>query len=74
MQTKHLNHLDIIAKKYLRKWLNIPARGATGTGILNPYLLNVKVEGHMGNYTMMRMKAHKIVNAALYSQFERESR
>jgi hypothetical protein len=70
----------MIAKKYLKKWLNIPARGATDTGIFHPYLLNVKqpsqlyLEGHMGNYTMMRMKGDKIVNAALDSQLERESR
>ena len=43
-------------------------------------MLNVKqpsqlyFEGDMGNYTMMRMKGNKLVNAALDSQLERESR
>ena len=50
------------------------------TGIFHPYMLNVKqpsqlyFEGDMGNYTMMRMKGNKLVNAALDSQLERESR
>ena len=50
-------------------WLNIPARGATDAGIFHPSLLNVKqmsqlyLQGHMGNYTLMRMKGDKVVNA-----------
>ena len=80
LHTTHLDQLDMIAKKYLKIWLNIPPRGATDCGIFHPYLLNVKqpsqlyLEGHAGNYMMMRMKGDYVVNAALDSQLERESR
>ena len=71
--------MDMLAKKYLKSWLNIPARGATDIGIFHPYMLNVKspsqiyLEGHAGNFTLTRMKGDPTVNACLDSQLERES-
>ena len=75
----HLDKLDSIARKYLKKWLNIPSHGASDISIFHPYLLNVKtpsqlyLEGHAGNYTMMRIKGDRIVNHTLDSRLERES-
>ena len=75
----HLEKLDSIAKKYLKKWLNIPSHGATDIAIFHPYLLSVKtpsqlyMEGHAGNYTLMRIKGDEIVNHTLDSRLERES-
>ena len=72
LHTTHLDQLDLIARKCFKMWLNIPARGATDAGIFHPYLLNVikqpsqlYLEGHISNYTLMRMKGDKVVNAAL---------
>ena len=75
----HLDKLDATAKKYLKKWLNIPSHGASDIAIFHPYLLSVKSpsqlykEGHAGNYSLMRIKGDKIVNQALDSRLERES-
>ena len=75
----HLEKLDSVAKKYLKKWLKIPSHGASDIAIFHPYLLNVKtpsqlyMEGHAGNYTLMRIKGDQIVNHTLDSRLERES-
>ena len=75
----HLDKLDSIARKYLKKWLNIPSHGASDISIFHLYLLNIKapsqlyIEGHAGNYTLMRLKGDPIVNHALNSRLERES-
>ena len=75
----HLDKLDSIAKKYLKKWLNIPSHGASDIAIFHLYLLNIKTpsqlykEGHAGNYTLMRIKGDDIVNHTLDSRLERES-
>ena len=80
LHTTQLDQLDMNVKKYLKIWLDIPARVATDKGMVHPYLLNVKqpsklyLEGHMGNYTMMRMKGDQVVNTTLDSQLARESR
>ena len=74
----HLEKLDNLAKKFLKKWLDIPSRGATDIAIFHPYLLNIKTpshlykEGHAGNYAMMRIKGDFSVNLALDSRLERE--
>ena len=39
----HLDELDLIAQRYLKKWLGIPARSATAAGIFSPYLIGVKL-------------------------------
>ena len=75
----HLEKLDLVAKKYLKKWLKIPSHGASDIAIFHPYLLSVKtpsqlyMEGHAGNYTLMRIKGDQTVNHALDSRLERES-
>ena len=67
------------SKKYLKKWLNIPSHGASDIAIFHPYLLNIKtpsqlyIEGHAGNYTLMRIKGDDDVNHTLDSRLERES-
>ena len=75
----HLDKLDNVAKKYLKKWLNIPSHGASDISIFHPYLLGVKtpsqlyLEAHAGNYTIMRLKGDQTVNLTLDSRLERES-
>ena len=75
----HLDKLDNVARKYLKKWLNIPSHGASDISIFHPYLLGIKtpsqlyLEGHAGNYTLMRLKGDTIVNHTLNSRLERES-
>ena len=75
----HLEKLDSIARKYLKKWLRIPSHGASDIAIFHPYLLRVKapsqlyIEGHAGNYTLMRIKGDPIVNHTLDSRLELES-
>ena len=75
----HLDKLDSPAKHYLKKWLNMPSRGASDIAIFHPYLLNIKTpsqlykEGHTGNYALMRIKGDTTVNLALDSRLERES-
>ena len=75
----HLDKLDNIAKKFLKKWLNIPSHGASDISIFHPYVLGLKtpsqlyLEGHAGNYTMMRLKGDQTVNITLDSRLERES-
>jgi hypothetical protein len=75
----HLDKLDNAARKYLKRWLNIPSHGASDISIFHPYLLNIKtpsqlyLEGHAGNHTLMRLKGDQIVNHTLDSRLERES-
>ena len=72
----HLDNLDNIARKFLKKWLNIPSHGASEISIFHPYLLGLKtpsqlyLEGHAGNYTMMRLKGDQTVNLTLDSRLE----
>ena len=79
MHKTHLEKLDSVAKKYLKKWLKIPSHGASDIVIFHPYLLNVKtpsqlyMEGPAGNYTLMRIKGDEIVNHTLDNRLERES-
>ena len=76
----HLDGLDKIAKKYLKKWLKFPTRGVTDVGIFHPYLLNIKqpsqvyLEGHASNMLLMRMKGDTTVNACIDSKLERETK
>ena len=75
----HLDKMDNMARKYLKKWLNIPSHGASDISIFHPYVLGVKtpsqlyLESHAGNYTMMRLKGDSTVNHTLNSRLERES-
>ena len=75
----HLDNLDNIARKFIKKWLNIPSHGASDISIFHHYVLGVKTpsqlysEGHAGNYAMMRLKGDQTVNLTLDSRLERES-
>ena len=68
----------MLAKKFLKKWLNIPSRGVSDITFFHPRLLGIKppsqlyLEGHSGNYINSRLKADRVVNAALDSGLERE--
>ena len=76
----HLDQLDNIVKKYIKKWLKYPTRGVTDIGIFHPYMLKVKqpsqlyLEGHAGNIAMMRIKGDIIVNKCLDSKINRETK
>ena len=43
----YLDKLDHLAKQYLKKWLNIPSRGASDIAIFHPYLLNIKAPSQL---------------------------
>ena len=38
----HLSQLDMLANKYLKKWIGIPVRGCTNLSIFHPHLMNIK--------------------------------
>ena len=75
----HREKLDTLARKYLKKWLQIPSHGATDASIFHPFMLNFKTpsqlyeEVHGGNHVAMRTKGDQNVNHALDSRIERES-
>ena len=74
----HLEELDLLAKKFLKKWLGVPARGATSEGIFSPLLLGVKpvsqtyLEGHISAYINSLLVANKDTKEALKCAEERE--
>ena len=75
----HLEELDLIAQSYMKRWLGIPAKGATSAGIFSPMLLGVKpvsqvyLEGHLGAFINSKMVADEDTLAALTNAEERES-
>jgi hypothetical protein len=75
----HMEKLDSLTRKYLKKWFKIPTHGVSDASIFHPYMLGLKApsqlykEAHAGSYTMIRMKGDDLVNHALDSQLERES-
>ena len=75
----HMDKLDNIARKFLKKWLNIQTNGVSDASMFHPYMLGLKTpshiykEAHAGTYVAMRLKGDKIVNHALDSRLERES-
>ena len=75
----HLEELDLAAQVYLKKWLGIPAKGATSAGIFSPMLLGVKpvsqvyLEGHLGAYINTKLVADEDTREALKSAEEREA-
>ena len=79
MHKTHLEKLDNLAKKYIKKWLHFPTHGVTDVGIFHPYLLKVKQpsqiykEGHAGNVTLMKLKGDNTVNTCLNSKLNREA-
>ena len=79
MHKTHLEELDLTAQFYLKRWLGIPARGATSAGIFSPMLLGVKpvsqvyLEGHIGAYINSKLVADEDTLEALKSTEEREA-
>ena len=79
MHKTHMDKLDDMAKKYIKRWLGIKKHGVSDTAIFHPYMLKTKmpsqlyVEAHAGNYAMIRSKGDKVVNHTLDSRAERES-
>ena len=75
----HMNTLDNIARKFIKKWLNIQTHGVSDAAVFHPYMLGLKTpshiykEAHAGTYAAIRMKGDEIVNHALDSRLERES-
>ena len=71
--------LDLAAQVYLKKWLGIPAKGATSAGIFSPMLLGVKpvsqvyLEGHVGAYINSKLVADEDTREALESAEAREA-
>ena len=80
IHTTHLDQLDNVVKKNIKKWLKYPTRGVTDIGIFHPYMLKVKqpsqlyLEGHAGNIAMMSIKGDIIVNKCLDSKINRETK
>jgi hypothetical protein len=76
----HLEALDKLSKKFIKKWMNYPSRGVTDLGIFHPLMLKVKqpsqlyMEGHAGNMAMMRLKGDDVVNKCLDSKINREEK
>ena len=76
----HEDKLDSLARKYLKIWLKIQKNGVTDVSIFHPYMLGIKApsqlykEAHVGVFTMIRMKGDKVVNHALDSRLDRESK
>ena len=68
----------MLAQKYLKKWLGLPARGATSEGIFSPLLLGVKpvsqayLEGHVSAYINSLLVADIDTKEALKCAEERE--
>jgi hypothetical protein len=75
----HMNELDGLVRKYIKKWLGIQTNGVSDTSIFHPYMLGVKmpsqlyIEAHAGTYSTIRLKGDTLVNHALDSRLERES-
>ena len=67
-----------MARTFIKKWLKYPTRGVTDIGIFHPYMLKVKqpshtyLEGHAGNFALMRLKGDNIVNKCIDSKLDRE--
>ena len=74
----HLEELDLLASKYLKKWLGIPPMGSTSLGITSPLLLAIKpvsqvyLEGHLGAYLNTMLVADPDTQEALRCAEERE--
>ena len=79
MHKTHLEELDLTAQFYLKRWLGIPARGATSAGIFSPMLLGVKpvsqvyLEGHLGAFINSKLVADEDTLEALKNAEEREA-
>ena len=75
----HLDKLDIMTGKYLKKWMGIPSRGANMAivhipqGLNIPRLSDIYWQSQTLAYSRSRAKADCVVNQAIDSTFERES-
>ncbi|XP_071491341.1 uncharacterized protein [Diadema antillarum] len=79
LQKTHLDKLDVMTDKYLKKWLGVPARGANIAIVHLPHGLNIPSlsdiyrQSQSLAFTRSRVKADSVVNQAIDSAIERES-
>ena len=74
-----MQKLDMLAKKYIKLWLNMQKHRVSDAAIFHPYMLCTKKpsqlykEAHSGNFATIRTKGDSVVNHALDSRLETES-
>ena len=74
----HLESLDLMAKKFLKKWMDFPRMGACDLSIFHPSILGIKkpsqvyLEGHIGAHIQSRMLGDRDVQEALNTRLARE--
>ena len=70
----------MVAKTFLKKWLGIQKHGVTDTAIFHQYMLAIKtpsqlyLEAHASTLAMIKTKGDPLVNHAVNSRLERESK
>ncbi len=77
MCISHLNNLDTLANKFLKKWSGIPHPGTLAflhipNGLAIKRMADVYYESHTAAHISSRMKGDGVVNHCLDSQLERE--
>ena len=74
----HLEELDGIARRYLKKWLEFPTRGVSDLSIFHPSILGIQkpsqvyLEGHLGAHLQSRLLGDPVTKEALQSRMTRE--
>ena len=80
LNKSHLDVLDTMTDGYLKKWLGIPSRGANiapvhlPQGMAIPRFSDVYWKANCSAYSRSRLAGDKLVNQALDSTLERESK
>ena len=76
----HLESLDTLTDRYVKKWLGVPSRGANialihlPQGLDIPRLSDIYWKAHCLSYTRSRLLADEVVSVALDSRLQRESK
>ena len=76
----HMEQIDFLAKKYLKTWMGIQKNGVTDASIFHPLMLGIHMpsqiykEAHASTYAMIKLKGDAVVNHAIESRLERESK
>ena len=80
LHATHMQQIDFIAKKYIKRWMGIQKHGVTDASIFHPLMLGIHMpsqtykEAHASNYAMTRLKGDTVVNHVVDSRLERESK
>ena len=75
-----MEQIDFLAKKYLKTWMGIQKHGVTHASIFHPLMLGIHMpsqtykEAHASTYAMIKLKGDAVVNHAIESRLERESK